>query len=757
MAGVPHALRSRTLARVFAVVASALALSVPGVSPALATDPPDPFAATMFDVALVRWAPTTPNTPPDLLAVETDDEAAGMVRVALLHRYNDAWFVAAAKRVDVDRSPASPAPWLVDLGEGRFALLSSYVDGSSTDIVPVTVGPLGPSDLVVGDPVRADFAVTDAGAADVDGDGVKELVLSSTSELACAQTTVAVFHGSAFGARRVWSVHQTRLAGAAVGEFDDTPGADLLAHAYGTCPIAPDSVQPHSILVIRLADGTIVREQNRPLEDRPAMPLGVPLVVDVDGDGRDEAIIRETEDLVVMDPSHDWETTSLGVGDAIPLVAFDEPARVIWVAHFATLRPAGVAAIERGADGRLVVPPDAGFEVMPAVRQALETTFETTFERAVAGRPPPAALVDFDRDGCPDIVTPMVIAPCLGLRSLDLGPRWLATVPLAVYDSDGQGTALLALGLEWKAGTGDPPDPSPVGAGGSGAWRHGPSVAFRLAELPSSHLSVLGQPAGPTIDAGVAPDGSVAIGAEPGSRLLVRARPLARGEAIDDVAISRADFLSGTVGATATAFMTPPIGLAEGSSAGGLASFDVLGLRRGDGSRADRWRLDVAQLDTVGDMGGPISQTAVLDVAGPDVAVEPPFLSAVWPLKAKVHGHAEAGAKVRLGGGEPVQADADGAFEVETQLAPWPQTLELSATDAFGNATTSRVSVMGGIDVRQLPWPAMLTITFLLGAVVTTMRGARRGGPTDIGRPATTDEAPMPEIEELISGLPPRD
>jgi hypothetical protein len=751
MAGVPSAFRSRTIVRTFAVIAVAFALTGPGTGAAVAVDPPDPLAATMFDVALVRWAPTTPNVPPDLLAVEPDDEEPGHAKVVLLHRYNDAWFEAAAERIDVHRSPDAPAPWLIDLGEGRFALLSAYVDGSSTDIIPVTVGPLGPSDLVVGDPVQADFAVTDAGAADVDGDGTDELVVSTSSESACAQTSMAVYNGITFEENHAFSVHQTRLAGAAIGEFDESPGADLLAHAYGTCPIAPDSVQPHSIVVIRLADGAVVHEQIRLDEDRPRVAPGLPLVVDVDGDGRDEAIIRETSDVVVLDPSHDWETVKLGVGDAIPLVAFDSPTRVVWVADSAALRPAGVVAIERGADGRLTAPTDAGFSVIETVRQAVQTTFQTSLERAIAGRPPPVALIDFDRDGCPDIVAPLVIAPCLGLRSLDLGPRWLATVPLAAYDGYGQGTGLVALGLEWQPGTGNPPDPSPVGAGESRVWRHGPSVAFELAEIPSAHMSVLGQPARPAVDANVASDGSVAVGAEPGSRLLVRARPIDSGEMVADLSIARDDFLSGPVISTATVFMTPPIASAGDGTAsgGGAARFDVRDLSRADGSKPDRWLVDVAQLDALGDMGGPIRAVVALDVTAPDLAVEPPFVSAVWPLRAKVHGHAEAGAEVRLGEGAPVRADGSGAFEVETQLVPWPQTLEFTATDAFGNPTTERVSVMGGVDVRQLPWAAIITASFLLAAVITSIRGARRGRPAPIGRPVTTDELPMPEIEEL--------
>jgi hypothetical protein len=257
------------------------------------------------------------------------------------------------------------------------------------------------------------------------------------------------------------------------------------------------------------------------------------------------------------------------------------------------------------------------------------------------------------------------------------------------------------------------------------------------------------------VDTNVAPDGSVTITWQRGARLLVRERPLEPGESVVDAAIPTDQFLFGQSNPATTAFMTPPMRMAEGETAS--ASFDVRSLPLRGGARADRWLIDAAQIDAVGDLGGPIRETVVLDVSAPALAFDPPFVSAPWPWNARLHGRSEARARVRLGEGEAVQADADGLFEVKTPLAPWPQTLELTATDAYGNATTSRVSVMGGVDVRQLPWGAILTVTFLLGAVITAMRGARPSGPAAIGRPAATDNAPAPEMEELTSGPPPRD
>ena len=58
--------------------------------------------------------------------------------------------------------------------------------------------------------------------------------------------------------------NNVRLAGAALGEWDDVPGIDLLANAFETCLSVPDDVEPHHLVVIRLSDGAVVRTA-RPL------------------------------------------------------------------------------------------------------------------------------------------------------------------------------------------------------------------------------------------------------------------------------------------------------------------------------------------------------------------------------------------------------------------------------------------------------------------------------------------------------------
>jgi hypothetical protein len=255
----------------------------------------------------------------------------------------------------------------------------------------------------------------------------------------------------------------------------------------------------------------------------------------------------------------------------------------------------------------------------------------------------------------------------------------------------------------------------------------------------------------PSIDGTVAPDGSVTIGASPGARVLVQVRPIGTAEAIvDDPAPIPADFLAGPTDGSGTTFMIAPDELrADGSSAkGATASFDIRSLPSSDGLRLDRWLVDVAQLDALGDIAGPVRVAALFDDTPPGLAVDAPLLSPTWPLKATLHGSSEAGAKVRVAAGEPVVADANGAFVIDTPLAPWPQTVELTATDAYGNATTASVSAMGGVDVRQLPWVPIVSVTFLLAALLTSLRGVRRGKPV-VSAGTVAEDQSLPEIEEL--------
>jgi hypothetical protein len=133
-------------------------------------------------------------------------------------------------------------------------------------------------------------------------------------------------------------------------------------------------------------------------------------------------------------------------------------------------------------------------------------------------------------------------------------------------------------------------------------------------------------------------------------------------------------------------------------------------------------------LDASGVASAVTHQVVVYDRSAPPLALdEAPFLSPPWPFEAMITGTSEPGAIVRLGDGTQVIADAAGAFEIGTQLAPWPQTFEAVAFDASGNRSAqASVSVMGGIDLRGLPWPAIAAVAILIAVLLSSLRGTRR-------------------------------
>ena len=117
--------------------------------------------------------------------------------------------------------------------------------------------------------------------------------------------------------------NNVRLAGAALGEWDDVPGLDLLANAFETCSTASDAVEPHDLVIIRLSDGAVVADHaTSQREMATAGPWGSkPLVLDVDDDGRNEAVIPTEAGLRIVDPSDDWRSVPIPGPRAVPLAA----------------------------------------------------------------------------------------------------------------------------------------------------------------------------------------------------------------------------------------------------------------------------------------------------------------------------------------------------------------------------------------------------------------------------------------------------
>ena len=129
-------------------------------------------------------------------------------------------------------------------------------------------------------------------------------------------------------------------------------------------------------------------------------------------------------------------------------------------------------------------------------------------------------------------------------------------------------------------------------------------------------------------------------------------------------------------------------------------------------------------------------------------------MTPVWPLAATLSGATEGGTTITVDDGAPQSAGGDGRFAFATTLAPWPQIVRVVATDAAGNQTMLDVSIVGGIDYRVLPWPAILTVLVLIGVIASGILGTRRRqGPVAASLAGIRlDDGSGPELEDLPPG-----
>jgi hypothetical protein len=258
------------------------------------------------------------------------------------------------------------------------------------------------------------------------------------------------------------------------------------------------------------------------------------------------------------------------------------------------------------------------------------------------------------------------------------------------------------------------------------------------------------------LDTTVSAAGTIDLEGPTGTRLLVRARavtttgvPSKAGVDWTPEGFLRTDPLENEF--VGMIRVQVPDGTEPGASVGSVPFDIVANVRTGDGSTTDRWDISIAALDGSGDLSNPVRATASLDLTPPALSLDAPLVSPPWPFDATITGTSEAGVSVRLGQGSPARVDSSGAFEIRTKLAPWPQTLEVTAVDPSGNATPASISVMGGLDIRKLPWPAIAAVTIIVAAALSSMRGGRRGRiSVPIG--STSEDVDGPIIEELGAG-----
>ena len=243
-------------------------IGTPGVR---AVEPPGagPLDRPLVDVALVQPGDGL-DAPPFLLTLETAGFPQGAVRIALLDRSID-WLPMAEGTVALPGDGAE-TPWLVDLGGGRFVVLSTSHDEGQTALLRVDVQPDAEPPIAIGPMTRLAMAVDDAGAIDVDGDGSTELVVASATTTrgggTCQSSEIRVLDGTGLHEVAHYPIPDLRLAGGVLGEWDGEPGGDLLAYTYGNCPAGP--IRPNGSASSRSAFVTARRRSSSLPETRAA-------------------------------------------------------------------------------------------------------------------------------------------------------------------------------------------------------------------------------------------------------------------------------------------------------------------------------------------------------------------------------------------------------------------------------------------------------------------------------------------------------
>ena len=485
------------------------------------------------DVALIERGP---GQWPDLLTIDAEQEQSPVAWLTL-YRRDEGWSKLAAGPIAHGiPSDAVNGSWLVDMGGTRVALITTSGAGPLTSVVLLDVdGRRGSDAIRAGESIALDMNVNSAGAADTTGTGRVDLVVAGSPDAdpygECANLTLRTLAGDDFQPLASIDLPHMRIGGAAFGEWDGRAGADLLAHFYATCPADPEASPEHHLRAIRLADGSTIVDLAGP--ERESYEWGsTPLRIDVDGDGRDEAVVRGEDRLDVLDPTDGWNPLMIASGDPVPIHARPAPvttggppaALFDWVG--ATVGDAslevGTTRVERvGGTLRVVDVNQHPIELMAVESDILWSRLR---DASLSQQPMPAWPIDVDGDDCPELVTLRVRLSCDGAGEPVAASSWLSTGFLGEYGPPGGRRVLTTVGVDWYPYQGANQAPSPSAASPSGAWRPGWSAWFGLADLPSEVVSRGSDAAvpSPTVDALASADGRIQLHGPPGSRLLVR-------------------------------------------------------------------------------------------------------------------------------------------------------------------------------------------------------------------------------------------
>jgi hypothetical protein len=798
----------RTVASISAAaVAVQLALAV--VGPTAAIEPQESanrLDRVIEDLALLE--PRGADTAPALLTIDRTGMPDGVVRAAILGR-DRAWTLQIEQVIDLHAESIGPVgrPWLIGIDPTSFALIATSQDPAQTVIVGLRTdaGP-GRNDLLDIKRTVLPIAVDDAAAADIDGDGRQELVVASARTVrqggACQGSEIWTLDAQGLGLGPGASTTPTdplipvpwatlvtadpipvagrRLAGGVTGRFDDRPGDDLLAYAYPNCPAGPDQGPHARLMSIRLADGEVITDAVI-TRDEPLAVLTAPLRVDLDDDGADEFVAQTERGLTLADPRRDPSGVRLASDIAIPLVSMPRPgapadrpeATVAWLEPPTDQQGRlGVEHVARAADGTLDGAPATVMFPNGEPTERWLLIQSDVVASSIRGQPPTAWTGALDDPACPDVLLPGAVLGC-GDGELEPGAAWIATRPIGLYGEGSGERLLVASGIGWTPNEGMPASPSPWAAAPAGWWRHGPSEPFVLAELRAGDASYYKEFPEPraTLERATLPDASIAIPGFTGVRFFVTATPV-EGDSGDpppgiDIgqALGRPLKDSGQAG---TVRVPVPPGVDAGRD-GSVALVPLADVHLPDGSPAEQWTVTAVPLNDWGEIGDPVIGGIIRDRVGPSLEVDSPFMTPIWPFPASIKGSAEPGSIVEVEGIGPVEPDRRGGFRISTSLAPWPQTLTVTATDASGNETVREVSLIGGVDYRRFPWPTIAAIVLLIVVAISGVFGSRwrrKTGPAATGVASfhgagvTTDRAfamygdeiPMAEIEDLPPG-----
>ena len=771
--------RSITHPVVIAILATTALASwlaaVPGTAGVEPSDSRNLLDHPIVDLALLDAA--GPDGAPRLLVVDAVQRAPGVVRIALLRR-DRSWGLEAELTLDtgltgVLRSTDVPGttPWLIGLGPTRFALIVVAPPPIDRTVVVGIQTDAGAGRSELSETARQEMSVgfDDAGAADVDGDGTAELVLGSARTArnggTCQGSTLQVLDGATLAPRAAVDVPGRRLAGSVVGRWDDVPGDDLLGYAYPNCPAGPDTASEVALLALRLSDGGLILEEVGIAPDAAPF-VGPPARIDLDGTGTHEAIAMSGDGLAVLDPASGWLATPLGSSYAVPIIAGDDPdvngraVRIAWT-DLEDQVAIATARVRRDGDGTVGISARDDLRSGEADASRLEAAYLETIGAVQRQTAPAGWLGSTTEADCDDLIVAGAILPC-GETELRAGAAWIGTRPVTVL-ADGQRRRLfIAAGLALDPSTTYPMTPTPWATGPAGWWRHGPSGPFALSEMRAGDVTYFRDFPVPraSIERTTTPDATTDLPGFTGARLFVRVTALAADvpdptgpPTLDEALV---DPSSGSANAMATRISVPP-GVEAGRD-GGFATIPLGNATLPGGSRADRWSVSVVALNDWGELGPPARGVVVRDAVGPFLVVEAPFTSPVWPLAASLDGSAEPRSIVHVEGVGEMVLDRRGRFTIQTALAPWPQTLRVTATDASGNVTERDVSVVGGIDYRRFPWSVIAAMALLLVVGASGLRGAgrRRGGVAPgVGGPAqgyATADGAFTEMEDLPPG-----